>query len=240
MVAGCAGYFREMPRYQNLIFDFDGTLADTVACIVAAANRAFVEHGLGDLPREAITRWMGVPLERSIALMHGRELEAALVMQTIATYRRHYAELAPGLIGLYPGVRELLEATRRAGCRNLVATSKKTAIAWANAATLGIDGLLDGLVGSDMLAAEHYKPHRRSVDDVLAQVGERLDDPAMAAGCIMIGDAVFDLEMGKNAGIDTCAVLWGAGDHSELAAARPTFTAETVPDLAALVLGHLG
>jgi phosphoglycolate phosphatase/pyrophosphatase PpaX len=236
---------RMPPRYRHLVFDFDGTLADTLECVVACARHALAAHGFGDVGPERVTPWLGVPLERSFSLMHGSELPEALVREMIATYRARYAELSPELVRAFPGVGELLADARRAGLTVTIATSKKSSVAWANARQIGIDAHIQALVGSDMVA--NYKPHPESVLRALAAVG---GDAVITAGpgpgaggalapradALVVGDATFDIVMGRDAGCDTCAVLWGGHDEPTLRAENPTHVARTVDALRRIAL----
>ena len=216
-----------MPLH-TILFDFDGTLADSASCAIIATQQAFRDHQLPVPPDTAIVQQMGIPIERCFRTLGATALDDATFATLLATFRQHYTAAANTHIRLYPGIAGLLAALRAQERQAGIISSKKGAILRANCDALGISAQIDVFIGSDDVA--HYKPHPDGITRALA----RLDRPAASA--IYIGDATTDIEAGRAAGVQTCAVTWGAHDATTLAAARPDALVHGVSALQHLLL----
>ena len=200
-------------RFDAVFFDLDGTLIDSAACIVASFELACRAHDLPVPSPSRIRASMGIPLEISIpaaAREAGRELDAERTGRVIATYREHYARLTPDLVRVFPGVPEMLDALRERGVPMAIVTSKRSAPAEMNLRHVGLLDHFAAIVGSDHVT--NYKPHPETVHVAAARLGVT-DMPRT----LVVGDAPFDIEMGRAAGSATCAALWGAHDVGQLA-----------------------
>lgn len=216
-----------MTSYTACIFDFDGTLADSSECAVVATQRAFLSHGLPVPGSEAIIRYMGVPIERSFPEMLSDTPHDVPHAELFQTFRRIYAEEASLSLKLFPNISDVLLSLSTRSIKIGIATSKKSSVALDNCRGLGIDGYINVVVGSDNVG--NFKPHPESVLLLLT----RWSCPTDSA--LMIGDSTYDIEMGNNAGIDTCAVLWGAHSEAELRAVEPDYLASQPLDLLEIV-----
>ena len=189
-----------------ILFDFDGTLADSAQCAILATRQAFRDHHLPAPADAAIVQQMGIPIERCFRTLGATALDDDAFAALLATFRQHYAAAAESHIRLYPGI-----AALRANCEQL-----------------GISAHIDVFIGSDTV--QHYKPHPEGIRLALAAL-----DGAPAAA-LYIGDATTDIEMGHAAGVKTCAVTWGAHDKAALAASAPDFMVDDVAALQRLLL----
>lgn len=219
-------------RYDHVLFDLDGTLIDSASCIVASLELAFADHGLEVPARERVVHLMGVPLEKSMAMLDPAAADQQLRDAMIATYREHYARLTPTMVSAFPGIVELIRDLRERGVRTAIVTSKKTGPAQMNLRHVGLSAHIDIVIGSDMVS--EYKPHPETAQRALAALGA-----ASTARALVVGDASFDIEMGARAGCDTCAVAWGAHDAEALRALNPTHLAHTVAQLREIVTSSL-
>lgn len=204
------------------MFDLDGTVADTVALIIASYDHALNEI-LGVRVEEAQVRsWIGKTL--AVTFAEGwpdRADELAL------SYRRWNRANARRLIAPYPGMAELVADLATAGIRVGVATSKGRDAAEETLEIVDVDLPVT-------IAAEDTAVHKPNPAPLLAAI-QRLGCEGMAS--VYIGDAVVDVLAAQAAGMDSIAVTWGAGDPDALRAARPTFIVDTVEELRALLLG---
>ena len=214
---------------QSVLFDFDGTLADSGQCAVIATQQAFREHQLPAPPAAAIVQHMGIPIERCFRSLGAADLDDIAFAALLATFRQHYAAAAASHIHLYPGISDLLAALKAQGRSCGIISSKKAAVLRDNCAQLGIVAQFDVFVGSDDV--RHYKPHPEGIERALAVLA------CPAGRAIYVGDAVSDIAAGRAAGVQTCAVTWGAHDAAALAAATPDFLLGDVADLQRLLLG---
>jgi phosphoglycolate phosphatase len=219
-----------MPAYTTALFDLDGTLIDSSACIIACMRHAFAAHGFAEPTRESILARMGVPLERSIGMLEPRATDASVCEAVIATYRAKYREVAPSSIVAFAGIDGMLATVRNAGVRVAVVTSKKTGPAEDNCRALGLDRWIEVIIGSD--AASKYKPDAEPALAAMRRLGVVAD-----RNTLVVGDASFDLEMGRAAGVSTCGVTWGAQSEQELRACGPDHVVRSVAALSEVLLG---
>jgi pyrophosphatase PpaX len=194
-------------RPRVWLFDFDGTLADSLDLIMASFRHA-TGRVLGAVPDEAVLRaGIGRPL---IDQMRGLDPERAEELYDV--YVEHNLRHHDDLLRPFPGVDELLAALRAQRRRLGIVTSKRRATAERGAELLGL-GAFEVLVGWEDTDA--HKPGPEPVLRALELLG------ADAADALYLGDAPWDIRCGRAAGAATAAVLWGAGSRDELAAERP-------------------
>lgn len=203
-------------RYDLLIFDWDGTLANSIGRIVEAMKVAALARDHAPRDALAIKAIIGLSLSEAISVLY-----PALDVDEIAAFRQSYADAYTALdvqpSPLFPGVREGLQAFREQGYQLAVATGK---------ARRGLDRVLQANGWTDFFditrAADETqgKPHPLMLHEILAhcQVG--------AERAVMVGDAVFDLQMAHSAGMHCVAVGYGALPLSALREFSPTHTVE--------------
>ncbi len=207
-------------RFETLIFDLDGTLADTLPLIYEAFNDAFEPVTGKLLTPEEIRRLFGPPDNYVIRNVLGPQEFPAGIERYVDTYRRrHHA-----LVDLYEGMADLLTDLCDQRVRLAVVTGKSRSTALM---TLDLLGVLDRFevvyAGDDV---ERQKPDPMALTLALHDLGH--DDPATAA---MIGDSAADVIAGKAVGVTTIGVLWGSPDHADLLAAGPDVICGTMAEL---------
>ena len=210
------------PRWPVVLFDLDGTLADTIGLIVASYNHAF--RAVLDTERDEaeIRSWIGRPLIESFAEVspeHAEELDRV--------YRRWNIANTERLLREYPGVAELLGDLAAAGVRTGVVTSKRRQTALLAMRGVGIEGLAP-LLGT-LEDTEKHKPQPDPLLHGAAALGVEPSD------CVYVGDAAVDVAAARAAGMAAIAVSWGAADREVLEAAEPDAVVDTVEDLRQLV-----
>lgn len=215
--------------FDALVFDLDGTLADSAEDIRHALDRAFRDIGV-DVSDRLLSLVDGSPLEEifAVAVPGGTadELE-----RFVRSYRHHYESSLVRTTRLYPGVRETLEVLHalRPRVRLAIATSKRTDTARALVEALGIAPLFDTVVGS---GAGHLRP--KPEPDLLLAVATTLD--VSPSRTLMVGDTLRDIVAGRRAGMRTAAVTYGLGAADALIEARPDYVLEEFDELL-VVLG---
>jgi phosphoglycolate phosphatase len=192
--------------YQLLVFDWDGTLMDSEARIVACMQAAARDAGLAEPSRAAARDIIGLGLAEAIArLFDGHSPQAHA--RVVEGYRHHWlaGELAPS--PLFEGARELIADLDRAGCMLAVATGKSRR---------GLDrvfeetGLAPHFVASRCADEAFSKPHPQMLLDILERVG------ADAADTLVIGDTEYDMQMAANAGADALGIAHGVHSPQRL------------------------
>lgn len=204
-----------------LLFDLDGTIADSAPGIVTCARTALAEFGACP-PPEADLRWLiGPPLRASMErLLGGPEHVEACV----AAYRRHYAETGLLTVEPFGGVADELRRLREAGHELIVCTSKMTRFAEPIIDRFGLTDLFAGIYGAE---PGHDEAKSALAARIVAQ--HRLD-PNRAC---LIGDRREDIRAGHENGLATVGVLWGYGGRDELVEAGAHRLCETPASLSA-------
>ena len=215
------------PRFQTVLFDLDGTLADTIPLIVASYQHAFRTVLAEEVDEARARAWIGRPLLPALleeAPDHGHDLDR--------TYREWNLANTARLIRRYDGVPEMLLALAEAGVRTAVATSKRRETARLALEGVGIDHLVDVVAG-----LEDTTRHKPEPDPLLHAAASLGVEPA---DCVYVGDATVDVLAARAAGMAAVAVTWGAGDRAALEATEPDAVFDTVAALTAYLLGTSG
>jgi phosphoglycolate phosphatase len=217
-------------RFRLLVFDWDGTLMDSIGSIVACAHAAAAELGLPAAPEEALRAAIGLGLADTIErLLPGAAPEEAQRM--METYRRHWLATYRHRPRLFPGAAEALAELERAGYLLALATGKGRRGLDLDLAATGLAGRFAATRTADQGLA---KPHPRMLLELLDELG------AGAAESLMIGDSRWDLEMAAAAGVPAVAVATGTWPREELAGYGPLATLGGVAELPAWLRGGGG
>ncbi len=222
-----AGHRR--PRAPRLvIWDFDGTIADTRAVILGTFAQVFSELGLGECDLVAARASIGLPLATAFSRLAGTG-DPEMLAGLVAHYRRVFAVRAPVEATMFPGVGEVLAACSERGLPCAITTSRGRASLEPMLDRFAIATQFVSVVTDDEVA--HPKPHPEMVEVVGGATG--ID----ASDSLLVGDTSFDIEMGRRAGTATCGVTWGNQSVGELTRARPDHLVERPGELTALLGG---
>ncbi len=205
-----------------VLWDLDGTLADTVADIADTANDMLTAAGFAPLPRAQVRGFIGDgarSLVDRVVRAAGGEPTAAHVARFMAAYRARPCRTAT----LYPGIAALLAEV---GAPQGVVTNKPEAVSRGLLGALGILETFGVLVGGDTLP--HRKPHPGPVRAALAALE--------CEGGVLVGDGPADVGAARAAGIRSIGVTWGIGDPAgaDHLVTDPAELRELLADLGAL------
>lgn len=190
-----------MRPYELLIFDWDGTLADSIGRIVECMQVAAAETGLVPRSDAQVRDIIGLGLPEAIAILHPELRSVAAIERFRRLYSEHYLRLEARPSPLFDGVRQSLARFRNAGFCLAVATGKSRRGLDRVLAGHGWERFFDVTRCADETAS---KPDPLMLNEILAHCRVQ---PQRA---LMIGDAVFDLQMAARAGVDAVAVSYGA------------------------------
>ena len=208
--------------YKNLIFDFDGTIADSKECSIVATQKSFKERGLEEPTVNLIEYYMGIPIEKSFSLMSSVDLDDHQLEALIKTFRQNYKEVESSYLKLYKHMTEQLQSLSK-DKQLFVVSSKKTDVLIRNLEILDIDHLFSEVIGSDKV--NHYKPSPDGINYILNKYQLENEET------IYIGDAIFDMQMANSAKVASCAVTWGTHSIEELKSENPTYIIHEVTEL---------
>ena len=216
-----------LDKYRLLVFDWDGTLIDSIDGIVSSLQIASKSVCNDDVSEQRARSVIGLGLREAIETLHP-ELESVYIDRIAEAYRQHYLYQNPIKSKLFAGVREMLEQLRDAGYLLAIATGKSR---------IGLDHVLAehdmvNYFNATRCAGEcRSKPHPDMLFEILDQLG------VQAQQSLMIGDSGHDLLMASNAGVDAVAVTHGVNTAAELNQFNPVRCLDDITDLTA-VLSH--
>ena len=191
-----------------VIFDFDGTLADTKENIILTFQMTMKELGVEIKSRQECAATIGLTLEDAFKVLYpGMAAEKYILLRD--TYRRIFKENRKILVpGLFPEVMETLEELRRRGYLMSIASSRQSPSLHSFLEDMKIAHLFEYAVGGDNV--EHPKP----APDAVLQILQHYNLSAEEA--FVVGDMPFDINMATNAGVKSCGVTWGNADAAQL------------------------
>ena len=203
-----------------LIFDLDGTLVDTREDLANAVNHALRHLGIATLPTDDVMNFVGNGLKKLMERSLGTQLQEKLP-QAIALFQDYYRDHLIDNSVLYPGVREVLEHYRNK--KKAVISNKPEAFTIAMIEQLNLSPHFQLILGGDTVA--EMKPSPVPVQHVLGELGV----PPRRG--VMVGDGTTDIESGRAAGIQTCAVTYGYRSSEVLSAVEPDHLLSGITDL---------
>ncbi|WP_270886780.1 HAD-IIIA family hydrolase [Pedococcus sp. 5OH_020] len=210
-------------RWPVVLFDFDGTLADSIPLIVASYRHALSSVLGSSASEDEVRSWIGRPLQPVLEERYpGRGAELTQV------YRRWNLANHDELIRTVEGVPELLDELHSAGARTGVVSSKKLETVRLGLAAVGLDGRID------VIAAEEHTQLHKPHPEPLLYAADRLG--VHPGDCVYVGDATVDVEAARAAGMAVVAVTWGAGLRALLEAAGPDAVVDDARSLRAELL----
>lgn len=186
-------------QYDLIVFDWDGTLADSTRMIVDCMLQACDDAGIAPPGRDAASHIIGLGLAEAVDALFGT-LDEQQYRQLVARYRHHYHTRDQDT-PLFDGALETVQRLSQRGLLLAVATGK------------GRRGLDESLARSGLAPYMHAtrcvdecfsKPHPQ----MLLELMDELDAPP--GRTLMVGDTSHDLQMAANAGVASLAVSYGA------------------------------
>lgn len=191
-----------------VIFDFDGTLADTKENIILTFQMTMKELGVEIKSRQECAATIGLTLEDAFKVLYpGMAAEKYILLRD--TYRRIFKENRKILVpGLFPEVMATLEELRRRGYLMSIASSRQSPSLHSFLEDMKIAHLFEYAVGGDNV--EHPKPAPDAVLQILRHYNLSAEE------AFVVGDMPFDINMATNAGVKSCGVTWGNADAAQL------------------------
>jgi len=211
-------------RFDLIVFDWDGTLMDSAAAIVAAIMAACRDLGI-EPPSERLARHViGLGLHDALRTALP-ELDPVHYGRLAERYRHHYLSRDEDL-ELFAGAFELISDLHATGRRLGVATGKSRLGLNRSLAASGLEAYFHITRCADECFS---KPHPAMLIEIMSSLGVDRERT------VMIGDTTHDLQMARNAGVDGLAVSFGAHPETALLAERPVACAGSFVELAAWI-----
>ncbi len=208
--------------YKYILFDFDGTVFDTVEGITKSVRYAINKVGR-DAPLESLRCFAGPPLVDMYLERFGGTMEEA--ERFVVNFRERYQPTGLYECRIFQGIVELLNDLRAEGRVTAVATLKPQHFAETLLTHEGITGLFDAICGGG--AEGHEGTKADIVRRVMAQLGAATEET------VLIGDTKYDILGAHECGITAVGVGYGYAAPGELAAAGADVIVADMPALRA-------
>ena len=202
------GRLKPVPPFPVYLFDVDGTLMDSAPDICAAQREVLAANGRDDVSEEFLRGYIGRHLT---GLFEDLGFASDAIEPLIQSYRTTYWGRKHAATRVFIGVAEMLGSL---GGRKSTATIKTTQTTRGVLEQFGLIQHFDHVQGTDGF------PAKPEPDVILASLRVLDADPRE---CLLVGDSAADMEAGRRAGVWTCAVRWGYGNHEEMARWDPDY-----------------
>jgi phosphoglycolate phosphatase len=196
-------------KVRAVIFDFDGTLADSYPAITASVNFVRAKHRLPPLSEAEVRRHVG----RGPGYLLTHTVPGGNLADDLDMYRGHHPSVMKEGTRLFPGVREALTALKASGRPLAVCSNKPKDFTRELLAHFELDSLVGVVVGPE------DAPRPKPAPEMLLKALEELQVPGAEA--LYVGDMVVDIETARGAGVPVWVVATGSDPRSVLAAAEP-------------------
>ncbi len=217
-----------MNNFDAVIFDFDGTVADTGRGVFRCIKESLAKSGLPPLSEASLRTFIGPPLHDSFRRechIDDDELVETLVRQ----YREVYSASGIYEFEIYDGMESLFRDLRDADIKIGIASSKPEDFINIILEKTGLKKYFDIAAGSDPRYADCDKTTiiRTCISKLSLPEGSRH---------LMVGDRCFDIEGAHNAGLPCAAVLFGYGSREEFERYKADYIVSTAEELKSIVI----
>lgn len=212
--------------FDFVIWDFDGTIADTKVAIETAVDATLEIFGYAAAAPGVVSAMIGLSLQTIFAKL-ASDAERDVIKAMEKQYRVEFAVVGPTSTTVFPEVVDLLKKLTSADTQSAIATSKARGGVTLMLDRLGIARHFVAVLSDDDV--KNKKPDPEMVQTLCT----KLHVPASRT--LVIGDTIFDVQMGNDAGAHTCAVTWGNQTRDRLREASPDFIVEDPRALASVL-----
>lgn len=213
-------------KYEIILFDFDGTIADSKPGILKCIRRALDIKGV-PYTEAILDKMVGPPFRVSMKEFCG--VEGDVVEELIALYRADYEIDGWRECSLYDGVVELFQTLQNAGKRLGIATSKPIKFTQMIVEDLNLSKFFEFVGGAESDSSRDTKA------DVIDHVIKNMNVTDKSK-VLMVGDRLYDIVGAKTCGIDSMGILWGYGDREEFETYGADYILEMPKDVAHFLL----
>lgn len=211
---------------KTVIFDLDGTLADTSGDLIAAANVCFRQMGAGDMldpMADQATALRGGRAMLSLGMARlGRAEDSVEIDRYYPVLLEAYGEAIDVHTVMYPGAMDAVEELKRRGYGVGICTNKPEGLAETLLQRLGVRDAFASMIGADTLAVR--KPDPEPLFEAARRAG------GMPEKCLLVGDLDTDRNTARAAGVPSVLVTFGPAG-GDMAALTPEALLEQYVDL---------
>ena len=221
-------------KFENIkavIFDLDGTLADTIPGIRNAVNRVRAEYGLAPISSEETQKGLNHGIANLMDVTVATELgdRSPEMLGRLTTQYVEELELTfNDEVEPYPGMPDAVAELRRRGYRVAVLSNKPDRFVKPQINTLYGEGTIR--VRRGVVDVNIRKPDPALTHEMLDELGEGI----LPSECVMVGDSDVDIHTARNAGMKALSVSWGYRDREFLLSCEPDAIVDSAEELLSL------
>ena len=215
---------------RAVLFDLDGTLADTLRDLGGCTDQVLAAHGFPPHTPEEYRHFVGNGIQKLIERALGKAATPELTAELLAEFRVLYDRECLHYVSLYPSIADAVRTLRERGIALAVVTNKPEPQAQKIVARLFPAGTFSAVYGN--VDSRPRKPDRAVVDLALAALGTAHEN------ALFVGDSDVDVQTAHGAGLRCIGCTWGFRGEAELKAAGADRLAYSADELADAVL-HL-
>ncbi|MGM0592979.1 MAG: HAD-IA family hydrolase [Pseudomonadota bacterium] len=215
--------------FKLLVFDWDGTLMDSEAQIVACLRAAITDLELEPRDDDSLKNIIGLGLAEAISRLYPGS-DGSLHRAMVDRYRYHFLTACPTSAELFDGAEAVLERLAEAGYLLAVATGKGRQGLDKVLTETGLGGYFHATRCSDETFS---KPHPLMLEQLMDELG------AEPSETLMIGDTEYDMQMAGNARAHALAVSYGVHEKARLLQHKPLHCIDAIHELEGWLDGPL-
>ncbi|HCW03268.1 MAG TPA: pyrophosphatase PpaX [Clostridium sp.] len=210
---------------KAVLFDLDGTLINTNKLILESFKHTFRSQLNLEMEDEKIVRFFGEPLKKSLASVDSENLD-----KLVATFHQFNSKNHDILAEKYEGSLETIQALKERGIKLAIVTSKRKIMADRSLKLIKIYDLMDVIITPE--DTEKHKPNGEPALLACQRLGVAPEE------ALMVGDSIYDVKCGKNAGTKTCIVSYSFFSVEELMNENPDYVIDKLWELVGIVNGE--
>jgi 2-phosphoglycolate phosphatase len=213
---------------RAVLFDFDGTLADSYAAITASVNHVRAFYGLPPLSQAGVKPHVG----RGPNYLFEHTVPGGSAETDLKRYREHHPSVLKSGTRLLPGAAETLAALKQAGKQLAVCSNKPVLFTLELLKILGLEAVFAAVFGPEDV------PRPKPAPDMLTAALTRLG--IRPGEALYVGDMTVDIETARGAGVTVWVVPTGSDTRADLEKAAPDRIVQDLVELQRLVLRGAG
>lgn len=209
-------------KVEAVLFDFDGTLVDSMGSILKAINRVLANHGLNHLDAETLGEMAGRPLMEVLRRI-APDADLSKAEEYEMEFREFYLNANQTENCLFPKVKEMLSILRAKSIRlGIVSTTTQTLLG-RELSRLELREQFEVVIGRE--SVRNHKPSPEAIRKALGLLRLKAEQ------CVFVGDSPLDIKAGKAAGMRTIAVATGLSKKERLEKENPSMIIDRVDEL---------
>ncbi|NOT84535.1 MAG: HAD-IA family hydrolase [Methylococcaceae bacterium] len=212
-------------RFDVIIFDWDGTLINSIDWITDCLQLAAEQCQLPKPPSQIAKNTIGLSIDKAMLSLFP-EADENLLMELVTHYRKAYQSKPLGREHFFPGVYDMLVTLKQAGYQLAVATGKTRSELQKVLQATQTEALFDITRAADETAS---KPSPQMLQEILSHCA------CPSERALMVGDSIYDLEMARNANMASVAVTCGANSQTVLQQYQPLLCLQQPAELLTLI-----